>query len=161
MERVLLQMSGNSTIFLLWSADFVCFTFIKAWQRGKDWDVSFAVRGHPITEPSKKNRSASGPEELSKGAQSFQDLHCLYLSHTSECLWAVLFPTVSSATENNQSHQARCTALNWVVRRLRQWLLWDWNQSRPHSEFPASPECRVRMCLKIQTNELKDVWNKL
>lgn len=49
-------MSGNSTIFLLWSPDFVCFTFIKAWQRGKDWDVSFAVRGHSITEPSKRTR---------------------------------------------------------------------------------------------------------
>lgn len=109
-----------------------------------------------------KNRCASGPEKLSKSVRSFQDLHCLYLSHTSECLCACSFSYFFSchrkqAKPPGKMYSSQLSGQEAEAERL----LWDWNQPRPHSEFPASPECRVWMYLNIQTKELKDVWNKL
>lgn len=141
-------MSGNSTIFLLWSPDFVCFTLIKAWQRGKDLDVSFAVRGHSTTEPSKRTGVPLVLRSCPRVCGPFRICTaCISATPVNACV-LVLFPTSSPAIENKQSHQAICTALNWVVRRLRQ---------RDYCETETSPG-HIVSSQPVQSAECECIW---
>lgn len=149
--RFVLQVIGNSTIF---SCDhqILCFTFIKVWQRGDDWDVYFA-----ITEPPER-------KDVPSALRITQTVGVLFRTCTACRLQPLQWTPVCCSSSHcffcnrkQTKPPVRCAPLNWVVRRLREAgrLLWDRSQPGPHTEFLASQRHKVRPCLNRQTNETK------